>query len=195
MTPEVRSLIQDEVAKAVAGLEPAVSQDDLAAVLAEAKAARAEAAKAQAAADAAAADAAKSREEVAALRQAAQDAAAKADAANELALQALAEAAALDDGSPLDQPLPPSAMVKSNKQAMEALVDAKAQALSDSIGDQPLSSKGAGHPRRSGNRARNLFVALEERVSDLEVAQAETAAVASTWMTIHAWSSSVGRRK
>jgi len=188
MTPEVRSLIQEEVAKAVAGLEPAVTQDDLAAVLAEAKAAKAEAAKAQAAADAAAADAAKSREEVAALRQAAEDAAAKADAANELALQALAEAAALDDRiTSLDLAIAAlSDEVKSNKQAMEALVDAKAQALSDSIGD--LAAEFEEELAILGVRVtelENLFVALEERVSDLEVAQAETAATVASHLDDH----------
>ena len=188
MTPEVRSLIQEEVAKAVAGLEPAVTQDDLAAVLAEAKAAKAEAAKAQAAADAAAADAAKSREEVAALRQAAEDAAAKADAANELALQALAEAAALDDRiTSLDLAIAAlSDEVKSNKQAMEALVDAKAQALSDSIGD--LAAEFEEELAILGVRVtelENLFVALEERGSDLEVAQAETAATVASHLDDH----------
>jgi len=188
MTPEVRSLIQEEVAKAVAGLEPAVTQDDLAAVLAEAKAAKAEAAKAQAAADAAAADAAKSREEVAALRQAAEDAAAKANAANELALQALAEAAALDDRiTSLDLAIAAlSDEVKSNKQAMEALVDAKAQALADSVGD--LAAEFEEELAILGVRVtelENLFVALEERVSDLEVAQAETAATVASHLDDH----------
>ncbi|MGI6034366.1 MAG: S-layer homology domain-containing protein [Limnochordia bacterium] len=188
MTPEVLSLIQEEVAKAVAGLEPAVSQDDLAAVLAEAKAAKADAAKAQAAADAAAADAAKSLEEVAALKKAAQDAADEAKVAHELALKALAEAAALDDRI-TSQDLAIAALsdeVKSNKQAMEALIDAKSQVLADSIGD--LAAEFEEELAILGVRVtelENLFAVLEDRVADLEVAQAETAAAVDAHLDDH----------
>ncbi|NMB16157.1 MAG: S-layer homology domain-containing protein, partial [Firmicutes bacterium] len=188
MTPEVLSLIQEEVAKAVAGLEPAVSQDDLAAVLAEAKAAKADAAKAQAAADAAAADAAKSLEEVAVLKKAAQDAADEAKVAHELALKALAEAAALDDRI-TSQDLAIAALsdeVKSNKQAMEALIDAKSQVLADSIGD--LAAEFEEELAILGVRVtelENLFAVLEDRVADLEVAQAETAAAVDAHLDDH----------